>query len=58
MGYLLICLVSLVLGYFAPVQTWRMGIGAVRGAVRLVAIEPGPGNLPPLRNIKRVKNKT
>ena len=47
-GYPIICAVSLVLGYFAPVRTWRWGLVPFAGQFVWLLLIQGPGNLLPL----------
>ena len=47
-GYPLICVVSLTLGYFAPIQTWRWGVAPFVGQFVWMLISQGVGNLMPL----------
>ena len=47
-GYPLICVVSLVLGYFAPVRTWRWGVAPFVGQFVWLLLSQGLGNLMPL----------
>ena len=47
-GYPLICAVSLALGYFVPVRTWRWGAAPVAGQFVWLLLRQGPGKLLPL----------
>ena len=47
-GYPVICLLSLALGYFAPAQSWRWGVAPFAGQFVWLLLSQGPGNLLPL----------
>ncbi|MBI3530771.1 MAG: hypothetical protein HY067_22730 [Betaproteobacteria bacterium] len=47
-GYPVLCLLSLAMGYFAPAQSWRWGIVPFAGQFAWLLLSQGPGNLLPL----------
>jgi hypothetical protein len=47
-GYPFICAVSAVLGFLAPVRSWRWGLAPFAGQFLWLLLTQGPGNLLPL----------